>query len=153
VIVTNAERGWVELSAQRWLPSLLWALQRLEVEVISARSTWEPAGFKNPLDWKRKTFESVINKFYSKRLSQSWKNVLSIGDSPHEREALRKVLMSGNVSRKKGMCRTKAIKFKVRPTPADLASQLLVLAQHIEQVVMLDDHVDITLKCNCDGIH
>ena len=30
----------------------------------------------------------VIERFYSKRLHQSWKNVLSIGDSPHERDAL-----------------------------------------------------------------
>lgn len=153
VIVTNAERGWVELSAQRWLPSLLWAVQRLDVEIISARSTWEPAGFSSPLDWKRKTFESVITKFYSKRIHQSWKNVLSIGDSPHEREALQRVTMCGNASRKKGCCRTKAIKFKVRPTPAELAAQLVVLAQHLEHVVMHDDHLDILLKCNCVGLH
>lgn len=50
VIITNAETGWVELSARRFLPRLLPLLS--EIEVISARSTYEHMFPGSPLDWK-----------------------------------------------------------------------------------------------------
>jgi len=150
VIVTNAEKGWVELSAQRWLPSLKWALDNLGVDVLSARSTWEPLGWTCPVDWKRKTFEQVIDDFYAQH--QTWKNVLSVGDSPHEREALQRVTLQGPVTRQKRLCRTKTIKFKVRPTPSELVAQLIALYHHLEHVINHDEHLDITLKCNCAGL-
>ena len=32
---------------------------------------------RGPVRWKSKEFEKVISKFYTQRLHQSWKNVLS----------------------------------------------------------------------------
>lgn len=86
VIVTNAEEGWVDLSCKAWLPGLLDSVNN--VEVASARSTWEPRGVASPAGWKARTFEDAIDKFYSRYAHQSWKNIISIGDAPHEREAL-----------------------------------------------------------------
>jgi hypothetical protein len=144
VIVTNAETGWIELSCKRWLPDLLPVLDRFDI--ISARSTWEPTGLKQPVQWKSKEFEKVISKFYTQRLHQSWKNVLSIGDSPHERDALRTATRGGlHTDRRKKRCRTKTIKFKVRPTAEELVQELCTLAESMEYLVCHDDHLDICL--------
>jgi hypothetical protein len=142
VIVTNAETGWIELSCKRWLPSLQPVVQ--EIECLSARSTWEPSGLKSPFQWKAREFEDVIDKFYSKRLHQSWKNVVSIGDSPHERQALQQATL-GSVCRKKMRCRTKTIKLKVRPQASELIQELVTLTANLEQLVCHDDSLDIVL--------
>ncbi len=49
VIITNAETGWVELSAKKFMPSLLPILAK--TRVISARSTYE-SQYASPLEWK-----------------------------------------------------------------------------------------------------
>jgi len=143
VIVTNAETGWIELSCKRWLPSLQPIVEK--IECLSARSTWEPSGLKSPFQWKAREFEDVIEKFYSKRLHQSWKNVVSIGDSPHERQALQQATR-GSVSSKKLKCRTKTIKLKVRPLAAELLQELATLSQNLEQLVCHDDSLDIVIE-------
>jgi hypothetical protein len=148
IIVTNAEEGWIELSCRRWMPTLCELLR--SIQCVSARSTWEPHGLKAPFDWKAMEFEKVIERFYSKRLHQSWKNVLSIGDSPHERDALiRATCGSLPVDvydrRKRSRCRTKTIKFKVRPTIEELTQELNVLAESMEFLVNHDDSLDIML--------
>lgn len=56
-IITNAERGWVELSAKKFMPSVVPLLSR--VRVLSARSTFE-ADFPCPTDWKVST---IIHSF------------------------------------------------------------------------------------------
>lgn len=49
IIITNAETGWVELSAKKFMPSLLPLL--MNVRVISARSTFESM-YAEPSQWK-----------------------------------------------------------------------------------------------------
>ena len=49
-IITNAETGWVELSARKFMPGVLNVLQR--VHVMSARSAFERLSPDNPGDWK-----------------------------------------------------------------------------------------------------
>jgi hypothetical protein len=49
-IITNAETGWVELSARKFMPGVLGVLQR--VHVMSARSSFERLSPDNPGDWK-----------------------------------------------------------------------------------------------------
>jgi len=92
----------------------------------------------------RQSVKDVIDKFYSKRLHQSWKNVISIGDSPHERQALQQATL-GSVCRKKMRCRTKTIKLKVRPQASELIQELVTLTANLEQLVCHDDSLDIVL--------
>merc|ERR1719253_1799838 len=143
VIVTNAETGWIELSCRRWLPSLEPLVNK--IDCFSARSTWEPSGLKSPFQWKAREFEAVIDRFYSRRLHQSWKNVISIGDSPHERQALQTATL-GSVCRKKLRCRTKTIKLKVRPMAEELIQELATLSENLEQLVTHDDSLDIVIE-------
>lgn len=140
VIVTNAETGWIELSCKRWLPSLEQVVSK--IDTFSARSTWEPSGLKSPFQWKAKEFEAVIDRFY---LARSWKNVISIGDSPHERQALQTATL-GSVCRKKLRCRTKTIKLKVRPMAEELIQELATLSENLESLVFHDDSLDIVIE-------
>ncbi len=61
VIVTSAETGWVQLSAARFMPSLLPILAR--VKIVSARSTYEAAYGEgaSPLDWKVFAFGNEVH--------------------------------------------------------------------------------------------
>ena len=60
VIITNAETGWVELSAQRFMPRVRPLVEK--VRVISARSTYERQYPDNPYDWKVAAFRNEIGE-------------------------------------------------------------------------------------------
>lgn len=60
VIITNAETGWVELSAQRFLPGLAPLVKTMKV--VSARSTYERAFPDNPYDWKVAAFRHEVTE-------------------------------------------------------------------------------------------
>mmetsp|Transcript_27978 Transcript_27978/g.80317 ORF Transcript_27978/g.80317 Transcript_27978/m.80317 type:complete len:297 (+) Transcript_27978:122-1012(+) len=140
VIVTNAEEGWVDLSCKAWLPGLLGALEK--AEVASARSRWEPRGVASPAGWKAKTFEDVIDKFYSRYAHQSWKNIISIGDAPHEREALSRVVRWAPIPRGK-RCRSKSVKFVLRPSIEQLTREIQMLRESLREIVLHDDDLDL----------
>merc|ERR1711971_406212 len=95
VLVTNAERGWIELSCQKFLPGLLPLLEN--VKAVSARTTFESREVSSPLEWKLRAFEREISTFFGQeRLScpHAKKNILSLGDAVHEREALLRATQS-----------------------------------------------------------
>jgi len=134
-IVTNAETGWVELSAQKFMPAVVPLLSR--ITVVSARSTYESAHPDAPLKWKFYAFHERLSSvfgasalvagdalgdaFVSSMASASasvQKNIVSFGDSHVEREAIRAV------TRGVSTCRTKSVKFAERPTPEQLRRQL-----------------------------
>ncbi|CAE7227065.1 URA1 [Symbiodinium natans] len=85
VLVTNAECGWIELSCQKFMPSLYPHLE--DVTLFSARSTYEGQGMAAPFQWKYLAFETEICNYYESMTSDRLKNVISFGDSFHEREA------------------------------------------------------------------
>jgi len=140
VIVTNAEEGWIELSCKAWLPGLQSSLEK--AEVVSARSTWEPRGVTSPAGWKSRAFEDVVDRFYSQYLHQSWKNIISIGDAPHEREALSRVVRSAPVGRGK-RCRSKSVKFVLRPSIEQLTREIHMLRESLKEIVCHDDDLDL----------
>lgn len=131
-IVTNAETGWVELSAQKFMPAVVPMLSK--VTVVSARSTYESAHPDAPLKWKYFAFHERLSNVFGARaldssdmaavasaaaaLAQMSKNIISFGDSHVEREAIRAV------TRGVSACRTKSVKFAERPTPEQLRRQL-----------------------------
>jgi len=140
VVVTNAEEGWVDLSCKAWLPYLQDTLTNCEV--ASARSMWEPRGIASPAGWKARAFEDVIDRFYSQYKHQSWKNIISIGDAPHEREALSRVVRwapSGHGKR----CRSKSVKFILRPSIEQLIREIQLLRESLKEIVWHDDDLDL----------
>lgn len=140
VVVTNAEEGWVQMSCQAWLPSLQATLAGCEV--ASARSMWEPRGVASPAGWKARAFEDVIDRFYSRYQHQSWKNIISVGDAPHEREALSRVVRWAPTGTGK-KCRSKSVKFILRPSIEQLTRELSMLRDSLREIVYHDDDLDL----------
>lgn len=140
VIVTNAEEGWIDLACKAWMPSLLPHLEK--AEVVSARSTWEPQGVVSPAGWKAKAFETAVNRFYSRYLHQSWKNIISIGDAPHEREALSRIVRWAPLVPGK-RCRSKSVKFILRPSIEQLTREIQMLRSNLKEIVWHDDDLDL----------
>ncbi len=58
MIITNAETGWVELSAKRFMPEVLPHLA--DLDVFSARSNFESLSPDSPSEWKVRTVSLVI---------------------------------------------------------------------------------------------
>jgi len=64
-IVTNAEAGWVQLSAAKFMPAVLERLESLDIAVMSARSIFESASNRTPISWKVEAFYQLIEDTYS----------------------------------------------------------------------------------------
>mmetsp|Transcript_48304 Transcript_48304/g.87125 ORF Transcript_48304/g.87125 Transcript_48304/m.87125 type:complete len:339 (-) Transcript_48304:44-1060(-) len=143
VLITNAERGWIELSCQKFMPTLFPALE--SVKAISARTTYENAENVSPLDWKVAAFANEISNLYGGQCnlnnSDRRKNVLSLGDSVHEREALlRATAPLPN-------CRSKSLKFVERPDIAQICKQHSLVTSCFERIAHHDGNLDLCIRC------
>lgn len=141
VFVTNAERGWIELSCQKFMPTLFPMLKN--VKVLSARTTYESPDLASPLDWKLRAFESEIQRIYGPELAgpEKRKNVLSLGDSVHEREALiRATALLPN-------CCSKSLKFVERPDIGHLCKQHSLVSSYFDTIVHHEGNLDLCIKC------
>jgi len=142
VLVTNAEEGWVELSCQKFMPVLLSSLD--DVKILSARTTYETAEASSPLEWKLRAFESEILRFYGSEdldCSERQKNVLSLGDSVHEREAL--LQATSHLTN----CRSKSLKFVERPDIDQICRQHSLVTNCLERIVDHDGNLDLRIRC------
>lgn len=142
VLVTNAERGWIELSCEKFLPTLYPTLEG--VKLVSARTTYESRDCPTPLDWKLHAFESEIARIYGAGVltdEKRRKNVLSLGDSVHEREALLRA--TGQLPN----CRAKSLKFVERPDIAQIVKQHSLVTSCFGRIVHQDGNLDLCIKC------
>ena len=143
VILTNAESGWITLTAQKFMPRLGDLLERYPM--VSARSTYEPLGITSPFQWKVRAFESVIQEHYEALPGFKTRNVLSFGDSTHERDAAHQVCarLSDTVC--------KSVKFMERPDISQLTRQHNLIKDCFEQVVYHDGTLDLCIQCQQPG--
>lgn len=102
VVVTLASSGWVEMACEHLYPSMGKLLKELNIPIIYAQ---EHAGL-GKIDYDKQKFQSNEDleqfwglvkgraiaaeaaSFYSQYEGQTWKNILSIGDSSFERYGL-----------------------------------------------------------------
>lgn len=134
-IITNAETGWVQLSAQKFIPAVLPILQR--VSILSARSTYETRYPDSPLKWKFYGFQEKLANLFTE--SKKLKNILSFGDSHVEREAVRAV------TRGFPNTRCKSVKFAERPTLEQLRRQLELVTNCFHYIHNHDGDLDLQL--------
>jgi len=134
-IITNAETGWVQMSAQKFMPAVLPLLD--SVSVISARSTYEAQFPDAPLKWKTTAFQEVITK--SLTSMDLTKNVISFGDSHVEREAVRAVTRGWEFTR------TKSVKFHERPSTEQLRRQLDLVRNCFQYIYAHEADLDLML--------
>jgi hypothetical protein len=146
-LVTNAETGWVELSCERFLPGIAALLPK--VKVVSARSKYEENYPNQPCQWKVQAFREELCEFI--RLSNETMmeteggdakiaNVISIGDSHHEREALHIVTSEwDNIL-------VKSVKFVERPDMEVLRKQIDLIHGCIEYICQHGGDLDLMLS-------
>jgi len=139
VLVTNAERGWIELSCQKFMPALYPSLEN--VKLLSARTEYETPAISSPFEWKLRAFESEIGRiFFSDIEGHRRKNVVSLGDSSHEREAL--IHATAHLPN----CRTKSLKFVERPAVEQLRKQHTLVTRCFRRVVNHDGNLDLFIR-------
>jgi len=131
-VVTNAESGWVELSAKKFLPGVVSVLN--DVKVLSARTTYEPTFPDAPVKWK---FYAFQDRLFSE--SKSPKNVISFGDSHVEREAIRAV------TRGLTNTKTKSVKFAEKPSMEQLRRQLDLVTNCFQYIHSHEGDLDLQL--------
>jgi len=142
VLLTNAERGWIELSCTKFLPTLLPTIEN--VKIVSARTTYETPRCTSPLDWKVLAFEAEIGRACgtdtmadpSKR-----KNIHSLGDSIHEREALMRATSD------LPNCCAKSLKFVERPDLSQVVKQHALVTGCFRKIVQHGGNLDLTINC------
>lgn len=146
VIITNAETGWVELSAKKWMPRVVPFVT--EARVISARSTYEPCYPDSPADWKVQAFwhevatvreELGLGEGGAPASADTTMQVLSLGDSIHERLAILRV--TEGLSR----TRTKSVKFVERPDAAQLRRQVIAVRETFASICKHSGDLDLAL--------
>jgi len=147
VLVTNAERGWIELSCQKFMPSLAASLEG--VNLLSARTTYERPDVASPFEWKLRAFESELDRIFgdvmgSEASSETYgrKNIISLGDSAHEREAL--IHATSQIPN----CRTKSLKFVERPDIEQLRKQHALIVGCFRRIVHHDGNLDLCIRCS-----
>jgi len=142
VFVTNAERGWIELSCQKFLPTLYPTLEN--IKLVSARTLYECETCVSPIDWKINAFSAEIALFFGDDIgcdAARRKNCLSLGDSMAEREALLRV------TAKLPNCRSKSLKFVERPVISQICKQHALILGCFDKIVQHDGNLDICIKC------
>lgn len=140
ILITNAERGWIELSCMKFMPTLFPVLEG--IKIVSARTAYDTPR-STPLDWKLLAFDAEIRRTYGEGLHQPErrKNVLSLGDSFHEREALLRATASIN------NCRSKSLKFVERPDLNQICKQHNLVTGCFERIIYHDANLDLCIRC------
>merc|ERR1740121_2596623 len=96
-----------------------------------------------PQRWKELVFEQEISGFYSRYAKQSWKNILSIGDSIFERDAVRNVVLQRPTPGRK--CRTKTLKLFDNPGIEELIEQVRLVHEGLHAMVQHDGELNIEI--------
>jgi hypothetical protein len=136
-IVTNAETGWVQLSAQKFIPGVVPLLSGPKIKIISARSTYQSMFPESPIKWKYYAFQDKLASSFTDMKVE--KNVISFGDSHVEREAVRAVT--------KGLpsTRTKSVKFAEHPSMEQLRRQIELVTNCFHYIYHHDGDLDLQL--------
>jgi len=143
VLVTNAERGWIELSCRKFLPTIAPLLEN--VRLVSARTTYEGPRAPSPLDWKVHAFDTEIARMYGRAGlldASKVKHIFSLGDGAHEREAL---LRTTNALPN---CRSKSLKFAERPDISQIIKQHSLIAGCFDTLLHHDANLDLCIRCS-----
>lgn len=138
MVVTNAETGWIQLTVEKFLPQSAAMVHKFQH--ISARSMFEPTGVVTPIAWKENAFRLVVEE-YLRALGKSDCQVVSLGDSAHEREAVLKVSEEFKV-----VC--KSLKFMERPDLDALCQQHHLIQECFEGIIDKKESLDLCIQAN-----
>lgn len=147
VIITNAETGWVELSAAKFMPEVLPLLPKMRV--VSARSTYEPMFPDSPSDWKVAAFTQELSTAFSSKsktlrraASPPKRTVVSFGDSVYERTAVHAAAQRLGPHY---TVLTKSIKFVERPSAEQVRRQVELVTGCLKDICTHEGALDLML--------
>jgi len=140
-VITNAETGWVEMSAQKFFPRTLGLLS--QIKILSARSTYEHMYPDCPMKWKYCAFLDQLSPYFSDNRFKK-KNIVSFGDSQAEREA---VLM---VTKGVPNTQTKSVKFAEHPTIEQLQRQVELVLTCFSHIIDHDGDLDLCMSLSAN---
>lgn len=132
IIVTNAQRGWVQMCVERFMPRLQAPLA--QVRVLSARDRFEHSFPGDPVAWKCATFAELKDN------SRQIANLVAIGDQEPEMEAVAKL------ARLYHTAFVKSIRFVEKPTMHQLRVELQLVAQKLPRITNAARHMSISLQ-------
>lgn len=170
VLLTLARAPWVSESCKNFYASVGRLITQLKVPIIYAQEGIQVDYNKQNMSsdeeierfWssvKGKAIERECNKFYSQYEGQSWKNVISIGDSDFERLGTQNAME--NYMRETGIdsdgklvdvnghlykVRTKTFKMLDEPTVEELTVEVDMLKAWLPLMVKLDSSFDVNLN-------
>lgn len=182
VIVTLAKIPWVGLSCENFFPKIAKLIKDHDIRIVYAQEVQFnesdlPAPATDPESqeayWTKKkqlAIQSEVEHFYSQYPGQSWKNVISIGDSDFERRATYDTMKSYQaqgqnelkISSSRGeedlMClsgvignhyrrlRIKTVKMYDSPRIKDLELEIQLLKKWLPSMISLDSGLDVDLE-------
>mmetsp|Transcript_594 Transcript_594/g.1449 ORF Transcript_594/g.1449 Transcript_594/m.1449 type:complete len:284 (-) Transcript_594:356-1207(-) len=138
ILITNAERGWIELSCRKFMPELWPCIEGLKI--LSARAAYEKAGVvTSPFVWKILAFQNEIEGLCQTLAPDRRLHVISFGDSAHERRALMQA------TEDMANCCRKSIKFIEQPDVAQLRKQHELVYSCFRHIAAHDGNLDLCL--------
>ena len=148
-IITNADEGWVESSAAKYMPAVVPLLRSGAVRVFSARRAFEQRWPALPHLWKEAAFQQHLAASFEAQTrrygaAHACRNVVSLGDSTDERYALWNALQKGSAAF------GKSVKFVPHCLPAQLRQQHAYLLKCFDSLLQYDGHLDLMLTTD-DG--
>ncbi|CAK9084158.1 Hypothetical protein SCF082_LOCUS39934 [Durusdinium trenchii] len=170
VLLTLARAPWVSESCKNFYPSVGRLITQLKIPIVYAQEGIQVDYNKEKMStdeeierfWssvKGKAIARECNKFYSQYEGQSWKNVISIGDSDFERLGTQHAME--NYMRETGIhsdgklvdvnghlykVRTKTFKMLDEPTVEELTVEVDMLKAWLPLMVKLDSSFDVNLN-------
>eukprot|EP00928_Gymnodinium_smaydae_P067519 TRINITY_DN5050_c0_g1_i2.p1 TRINITY_DN5050_c0_g1~~TRINITY_DN5050_c0_g1_i2.p1 ORF type:complete len:769 (-),score=126.29 TRINITY_DN5050_c0_g1_i2:85-2094(-) len=158
VIVTLAQPGWVQQCCNKYFPRLGQLMRENSIKVVYARGQDSDQSMRSFANMKAQAIASELTSFYSQYEGQSWKNVLSIGDSDFERDGTRRATADYVSSVNSRLCsfmagrrhvrkvRTKTFKLAEAPSMDELVTEMGMLQKWLPAMVALDDNLDLELE-------
>lgn len=181
VLVTLARAEWVREACRNFYPGVWEVLEELKVKVVYAQDdpSLDKSKTKDMSDeeleefWCRAKGTAIgkeLRRIYSKYPGQTWKNILSIGDSDFERlgtlsatkdymqqlgiikddvVGVSSPLLTGEgvVGGRKKKVRTKTFKMVTQPSVDELAVEIDMCKQWLPLMVDFDAGFEIDLSC------
>lgn len=185
VVVTLASTGWVHLACKHFYPAIGKLLSAMEIPIVYAQekagvtdTQYDKLQFQSSAEVERfwglvkgHAISEEVERFYSRYEGQSWKNVLSIGDSSFERYGLLAATSAYMQGRRLGgvtdapvwsptqegcwqkvqdghvkKLRAKCCKLVDQPDVSELTVELEMVTRWLEGMVQLDAGFDLDLE-------
>lgn len=132
-IVTNAAEGWVQMSAERFMPKTNLELEG--IQVISARTRYEKMYPRNYQKWKIEAFLQTRSDMEEHAIT----NLVALGDNVFEIEAA--YILGAQFKN----AFIKTVKFRQSPSTSELIKQIKLVTQQFELICTSPKNLTVRL--------